>query len=69
MIENSLVLLPVTSDHFRTAARFADDHALGLRAPDALHLAIAAGHGATLVTLDRRLSAAGKALRVATRLL
>jgi uncharacterized protein len=54
---------------FRTAARFADQHALGLRAGDALHLAICADHGATLCTLDRRLSEAGPALGVKTILL
>jgi predicted nucleic acid-binding protein len=68
MIEQSLVLLPVTSAHFRTAARFADQHQLGLRAPDALHLAVAADHGAMLCTLDKRLAGAGKALGVASKL-
>lgn len=55
-------ILPVSALHFRIAARFADQHALGLRAPDALHLAICADHGATLYTLDRRLADAGPAL-------
>ena len=41
----------------------------GLRAGDALHLAICADHGATLCTLDRRLSEAGPALGVRTMLL
>jgi len=36
------------------------------RAADALHLAICADHGATLCTLDRRLSEAGPALGVKT---
>jgi len=31
-------------------AHFVDNHELGLRARDALHLAIASEHGATLVT-------------------
>jgi len=48
--------LPVESDDFRTAALFCDQHALGLRAGDALHLAIAARHGAELCTLDRQLA-------------
>jgi predicted nucleic acid-binding protein len=68
MIEQSLMLLPVTSSHFRTAARFADQHQLGLRAPDALHLAVAAEQGAVLCTLDKRLVSAGTALGVASRL-
>jgi len=38
---------------------------LGLRAPDALHLAIARRLDATLVTLDRRLVTAGPELGVA----
>ena len=56
--------LPISGAQFRTAARFADQHALGLRAGDALHLAICAAHGATLCTLDRRLGEAGSALGV-----
>jgi predicted nucleic acid-binding protein len=63
---DSFTILPVTGLQFRTAARFADQYALGLRAADALHLAICADHGATLCTLDRRLSAAGPALGVKT---
>jgi hypothetical protein len=61
--------LPVTAVEFRTAATYADQHALGLRAGDALHLAICAGHGATLCTLDRRLGEAGPKLGVKTALL
>lgn len=61
--------LPISGTQFGTAARFADQHALGLRAGDALHLAICADHGATLCTLDRRLSEAGPALGVKTTLL
>jgi predicted nucleic acid-binding protein len=63
---DSFTILPVSGLQFRTAARFADQYALGLRAADALHLAICADHGATLCTLDRRLSAAGPALGVKT---
>lgn len=62
----SLGVLPVSASCFRTAARFADQHALGVRAGDALHLAIAADRGATLCTLDRRLIDAGAALGVST---
>ena len=65
----SFAILPVTGMQFRIAARFADQHALGLRAGDALHLAICADHGATLCTLDRRLGEAGLALGVKTALL
>jgi uncharacterized protein len=65
----SIAVLSVTVPQFRTAARFADDNSLGLRAGDALHLAVCADHGATLATLDRRLSQAGGALGVKTMLL
>lgn len=66
--EFSVTVLPVVRTHFRTAAQFADEYAAGLRGGDALHLAIASAHGATLCTLDRRLSEAGPALGVATLL-
>ena len=66
---DSLTILPVTRLEFRTAAQFADQHTLGLRAGDALHLAICADHGATLCTLDRRLGEAGPAPGVKTLLL
>jgi len=67
MVEDALVVLPVATPHFQAAARFADRHELGLRAPDALHLAVCADHGATLVTLDGRLLAAAPQLGVAAQ--
>lgn len=66
LVAESFTILPVTAGHFRTAARFADQYALGLRAGDALHLAIAGDKGATLCTLDRRLAEGGMALGVNT---
>jgi predicted nucleic acid-binding protein len=65
----SFTVLPVTGAHFRAAAKFVDQHTLGLRAGDALHLATASEHGATVHTLDRRLSEAGPVLGVPTQLL
>lgn len=65
----SFTVLPVTAALFRTAAKFADQHSLGLRAGDALHLAAASDHGAVVHTLDRRLAEAGPALGVPTQLL
>ncbi|MBU6397096.1 MAG: type II toxin-antitoxin system VapC family toxin [Rhodospirillales bacterium] len=65
----SFTLLPISGQQFRTAARYADQYTLGLRAGDALHLASCADHGATLCTLDRRLSEAGRTLGVKTLLL
>lgn len=69
LIAESLTVVPVTGGQFRTAAKFVDQHMLGLRAGDALHLAIAAEHGATVHTLDKRLAEAGPKLGVQTRLL
>jgi uncharacterized protein len=60
----SLRMMPITRDHFVTAARFADQYGLGLRAGDALHVAAAAEHGATICTLDKRLAEAATALGV-----
>jgi hypothetical protein len=60
-----LPVLPIGPVHFRLAASFCDREDLGLRAPDALHLAIAADHGATLVTADRRFREAALTLGVA----
>lgn len=54
----SLVLLPVDKASFEAAALNAAQHQLSLRAGDALHLAIAAAHGCTLVTLDDRMAKA-----------
>ena len=65
----SFTVLPVGGVHFQTAARFTDQHQLGLRAGDALHLAVASDQGAVLHTLDQRLAEAGPALGVPTRLL
>jgi uncharacterized protein len=62
-------ILSVERESFRTAARFADQSALGLRAGDALHLAICAEHGAMLCTLDRRLGEAAPAAGVGSILL
>ena len=69
LVTESFTVLPVTTGHFRTAAKFVDQHALALRAGDALHLATASAHGATVHTLDQRLTEAGPALGVATRLM
>jgi predicted nucleic acid-binding protein len=69
LVAESFTVLPVTAGHFRAAAKFVDQHALGLRAGDALHLATASEQGATVHTLDRRLAEAGPALGVLTQLL
>lgn len=66
---DSFTVLTISPTQYRTAARFADQYTLGLRAGDALHLAVCADHGATLCTLDKRLSEAGPTLGVKTTLL
>jgi hypothetical protein len=68
LVADSLTILPVSDFQFPTAGRFADQHALGLRAGDAPHLAICADYGAKLCTLDRRLGEAGPVLGVKTLL-
>lgn len=69
LVAESFAVLPVTVGHFRTAATFVDQHALGLRAGDAMHLATAFAHGATVHTLDRQLARAGPPLGVSTQLM
>jgi predicted nucleic acid-binding protein len=69
LVAESFTVLGVTGGQFRAAAKFADQHALCLRAGDALHLAIASEHGATVHTPDQRLAGAGPALGVPTQLL
>ena len=69
LCNDNLTVLPVSRLQFQTAARFADQYALGLRAGDALHLAVCAERGATICTLDRRLGDAASALGVKAALL
>lgn len=69
LVAESFTVVAVTGGQFRTAAKFADQHALALRAGDALHLAVASEHGATVYTLDQRLAEAGPALGVPAQLL
>jgi predicted nucleic acid-binding protein len=69
LVTESFTVLPVTGGYFRTAARFVDQYGLGLRAGDALHLATASEHGATVNTLDQRLAKAGLVLGVPTQIL
>jgi len=66
LVSESFRLLPVDGEHFVSAARMSNQHELGLRAGDALHCAIAAGRGATLATLDRRLADAAPRIGVPT---
>lgn len=61
---DGLLLLDVEAAAFETAAVFASRSDLGLRAGDALHLAVASAQGATLVTLDSRMAKAAPAVGV-----
>jgi predicted nucleic acid-binding protein len=66
--ESFIVLLP-TADDFDLARHFLQRYGTGLRAGDALHLAIASNNRATAVyTLDKTLLAAGRRLGLKTRL-
>ena len=56
--------LSVRTGHFGRAAALVDQYTLGLRAPDALHLAVAESVGATMVTFDDRLADACRAVDV-----
>ncbi len=66
LVEESFVTLQVSDDVFRRAARLADRSETGLRAGDALHLAVAAEEGLAVATLDRRLAEAGRMLGIPT---
>lgn len=57
--------LEIIANHFSEAARIADRHELGLRAGDALHLAIASTADCTLVTLDKAMAKAARAVGMA----
>jgi predicted nucleic acid-binding protein len=64
VIAESIAVLSVTGQHFRLAARLADQSALGLRSGDALHLAVTMDSAASICTLDRRLAQAATALGI-----
>ncbi len=69
MVADSFTIVTVEERHFGRAAYFAEHHESGLRAGDALHLAISSERGLTLCTLDRTLAEAGLLLGVPTLLL
>lgn len=68
LVAESFTVLGATGGQFHAAVKSAYQHALGLRAGDALPLAVASEHGATLFTLDQRLADPGPALGVPARL-
>lgn len=65
----SFARLPVEDRHFHDATRLSDREGTGLRAGDALHLAIALESGAVLCTLDKGMAKAGMELGIAIELL
>ena len=69
LVAETFTVLAVTGAHFVAAAKFVDQHALGLGAGDALHLATASDHGASVHTLDCLLAKIGPVLGVPTQLL
>lgn len=56
--QHVLQTIPISSSHFQMAAHFARRAPFGLRAGDALHVAIAAEAGAAICTTDKRLASA-----------
>lgn len=62
-------LLPVESLDFRQAADWLKNWRLGLRAGDALHLAVSHRHGYTVLSLDDRLVQAANFLGIAAELI
>ena len=68
MIEESLTVVPVGRSHFQAASRYVERHDLGLRAADALHLAIAAGRHEVIATRDKHLAEAALTLGVLAEL-
>ena len=65
-VKATLTICHVRRRHFISASDYADMHLTGLRAGDAIHLAIAADVGASLCTLDHQLAQAGSQLGVST---
>lgn len=62
--ESLTVLVPGKAD-FRRSSQYLERFDLGLRAGDALHLALAANHGAKVVySLDHKLVEISKALKI-----
>ena len=61
--------ISVEDGHHRKAVMLLDGWKTTLRAADALHLAIAAAHGAHVFTFDRGMAEAGAALGISVQLL
>ena len=66
LIRESCLLLPVQQEDYVQATRWLTNFALGLRAGDALHLAVAQRFDAPLVSYDSLLLRAARSLKIAT---
>ena len=68
MVADALILLMPTANDFTLAQQYVANFSTKLRAPDALHLAVAHNNGAEFVaTLDDGMLFAAKKLKVAAR--
>ena len=68
MVAGALVVLMPTANDFSLAQQYVTNFSARLRAPDALHLAVAHNNGAEFVaTLDNGMLFAAKKLKVAAR--
>lgn len=65
----SLEAIPIRETDFARAAILANDSSSGLRAGDALHLAIGEASDCVVVTLDRRMANAGRKHHIGVELL
>ena len=63
-LERYFKTFPLPSRCFRRAAEIVSREDINLRAPDALHLAIAELHGATICTLDKRMHEAAGLMNI-----
>jgi len=68
LVATALVVLPVARADFSAAVTLLADPATGLRAGDALHLAVARSVGSTIYTLDKPFAAAARKLGAAVTL-
>jgi uncharacterized protein len=57
-INENFIVLSITQSCYEAATIFVGEHTLGLRAADALHIAIAAETGASLATFDKKMALA-----------
>jgi uncharacterized protein len=68
LVNESFTLLLPRAEDYDLARRYVQQYRTGLRAGDALHLAIASNNGASAIySLDKKLYNAGKILRLPVR--